>query len=76
MEYRAATAFADGTTMRRSSHHCSCRGVMPVSETTSRDVKGCCMQSQKMFKTVRSQMFGTFLAQMGRCQLWISPKRG
>src|ERR1700677_4403813 len=53
MEYNRRRPSRAGTTMWRSSHHCSCRGVMPVNETTSRDVNGCCMFRLKMFQTIQ-----------------------
>src|SRR3974377_2070802 len=40
-EYRRRRPSRLGTTMPRSSHHCSCRGVMPVSLTTCADVNCC-----------------------------------
>ena len=52
IEYMRRRPSRAGTTMRRSSHHCSCRGVIPVSDTTSRDVNGCCMPGPKMFQPI------------------------
>src|SRR5437899_7291961 len=61
-----------GCTMPRSSHHWSCRGVIPVSLTTCADVKRWSITTKKCFKHFLIQMFASFYGQNQECQWEIS----
>src|ERR1700687_2956425 len=51
-----------GTTMPRSSHHCSWRAVIPVRAITSLDVNCRCIFNTFCFKQEIREMFDTFYA--------------
>src|ERR1051326_655418 len=58
-----------------SSHHCNCRGEMPVNATTSLELNPISQIQERMFQTFLHFMFETFYGEVVRCQLNLPVER-